>query len=266
MDEIRPRIQRIERLTPLADVLSRIDKQVASIAPRELAISDAVGRVLATDVRAKAHPPVSLALRDGYAVRAEETSDAGSYAPAPCAGAPGRGRGSHSGAADAVAPLDAVDDGARPPQALAPVTSGDGVLPAGLDADPAVPLLTAGRPLRSIDAAVLAALGIARVPVRVPTVRIVGVRREPVTQAVAAMLTNLIAHDAIVQTASGPDDAIMDPGDADVLIVVGGSGCGERDERACPRASVGSRRMASACVLADDGLRLRRRRSRVDRA
>ncbi len=159
-------------------MLSRIDTQVASIAPRERAIGEAVGRVLATDIRGTAHPPVALALRDGYAVRSEETSDAGSYAPAPLSLARRVEVGDPiPGAADAVAPLDAVDDGARPPQALAPVASGDGVLPAGLDADPAVPLLTAGRPLRSIDAAILAALGIARVPVRVPTVRIV--RRAP---------------------------------------------------------------------------------------
>lgn len=231
MDEIRPRIQRIERLTPLADVLLRIDAQVASIAPRELAISEAAGRILATDVRVNEHPRVPLALRDGYAVRSEETNGAGSYAPAPLSLAYRVEIGDPiPGVADAVAPLDAVDDGAQPPQALAPVASGEGVLPAGLDADPAVPLLTAGKPLRSIDAAVLAALGVARVPVRVPTMRVVCVRHEPVAQAAATMLTDLIASHAIVHTAQRLDDAIMDPGNVDAMIVVGGSGNGERDE------------------------------------
>src|ERR1700730_18391410 len=66
MDEVRPLTQRIERLMPLADVLTRIDASVEPVAPRELNVGDALGRTLAADVQAGPHPRVPLALRDGF--------------------------------------------------------------------------------------------------------------------------------------------------------------------------------------------------------
>jgi molybdopterin molybdotransferase len=239
MDDVRPLAQRIERLTPLTDVLTRLDTVVAPVAPRELGVGEALGRVLAADVRAGPHPRVALALRDGYAVRSEETNDAGSYAPAPLSLAvrvdvgvplpPG---------ADAIAPLDAIDDCTRPPQALAPVAPGEGVLPPGQDADPDISLLPAGVPLRHIDLAILAALGIARVLVRAPTVRVVNARRDAIAQAIVAMLVGSITSNASVYASEGVDDAVMRAPQADLLIVVGGSGSGERDDsvRALARA------------------------------
>ena len=96
MDDETP--QRITRLTPLADVLARIDAQVEQVAPREVETVAAVGRVLAGDVSVVLHPRVPLALRDGWAVRAELTTDAGSYAPAPLPGGDADRRGrTHAG-------------------------------------------------------------------------------------------------------------------------------------------------------------------------
>ncbi len=48
--------QRIARLTPLDDVLARIDALVGPVAPREVALAEAVGRVLAGDVVVAARP------------------------------------------------------------------------------------------------------------------------------------------------------------------------------------------------------------------
>ena len=72
-------IQRIARLTPLGDVLASFDLSVRPVAAREEALAAAVGLTLAADIVIPAgHPPAALALRDGYAVRAEATADAGS--------------------------------------------------------------------------------------------------------------------------------------------------------------------------------------------
>ena len=60
MDDVRTALQRIERLTPLADVLTAIDAYVMPIAPREIDLASAVGGVLANDVRADRRPPVAL--------------------------------------------------------------------------------------------------------------------------------------------------------------------------------------------------------------
>ena len=238
MDDVRPLSQRIERLTPLADVLTRLDALLTPIAATELSVRDAFGRVLAADVRAGPHPPVALALRDGFAVRSEETGDAGSYAPTPLTLALRVEVGTTLPAgADAIAPRDAVDDRVAPPQALAPVAPGEGVLRHGQDADPDAPLLRAGTPLRRIDLAVLAALGIARVPVRAPCVGVVTVRQDQVARAIASMLIGALASYALVQTSDGLDATLRNPS-ADLMVVVGGSGAGERDDsvRALARA------------------------------
>ena len=105
-----PENQRITRLTPLADVLASI-KTAAPVAPRAVDLSGALNRALAEDVAAAAGQPAEArALRDGYAVRAEDIADAGSYAPVPLAAAPVRvdvGDALPPGT-DAVVPLDAI--------------------------------------------------------------------------------------------------------------------------------------------------------------
>ena len=63
--------QRIARLTPLTDVLGRIDATVGAVLPRRMATARAVGRVLAEDVIGAAAVPAGIrALRDGFAVAA----------------------------------------------------------------------------------------------------------------------------------------------------------------------------------------------------
>src|ERR1700694_524614 len=102
--------QRIARLTPLADVLARIDALVKPVAPRRADLSAARGRILAEDVVIGAPiPAVALALRDGWAVRSDLTMEAGAYAPAPIPSAVRIDVGQPLPSdADAVAPLDAV--------------------------------------------------------------------------------------------------------------------------------------------------------------
>ena len=76
-------IQRIARLTPLADVLASFDLSVGPVEPREEAVSKLGLTLAASAVIAEGHPKAALALRDGYAVRSDMTLDASSYAPAP---------------------------------------------------------------------------------------------------------------------------------------------------------------------------------------
>src|SRR5262249_21681396 len=125
--------QRIARLTPVADVLARIDALVARVepGPDEVAIA---GRILARDVTLGPLPRVPLALRDGWAVRSDLTTDAGPYAPAPLPAATRIEVGQPMPAGtDAVAPLDVVTMRAGRIEITAPVAPGDGALPAGGD-------------------------------------------------------------------------------------------------------------------------------------
>jgi molybdopterin molybdotransferase len=89
------------RLTPLREVFSRIDALARPVSPRAVELTAAAGRVLAADVLVEAPlPPTAIALRDGWAVRADQVADAGPYLPAALTppptlvevGALGRGR------------------------------------------------------------------------------------------------------------------------------------------------------------------------------
>jgi molybdopterin molybdotransferase len=226
--------QRIARLTPLADVLARIDTQVAPVGPREVDTRAAVGRVLAGDVAAARRPGVPLALRDGWAVSAELTADAGPYAPAPLPAAIRIDVGeSMPAGTDAVAPLDVVVTRGERMEIVAPVAVGDGVLPMGADADEKTILAQPGRRLSRLQVAVLVAAEVMRVAVREPRVRLVGTRSasDVVIDAAMGLIGGEIA--AAGGHVSRQEDTALDaafPDDtADTIIAIGGTGSGRHD-------------------------------------
>ncbi len=229
-------LQRIARLTPLADVLSSFDMGVGPVAPREALVASAAGKALAADIAAAAnHPEFALALRDGFAVRSDATTDAGSYAPAPLQPAPPRietGEAMPAGA-DAVTPFDAIAMQGGSAQALAPISSGEGVLPAGADASPGAALKMTGARLRRIDAAALIALGIDRVMIREPRVLVVRAGAGPVIAAAAALIASAAEAEggiAIAMQESNALQAALHREDADAVIAIGGTGSGRNDE------------------------------------
>ena len=165
--------QRIVKLTPLAEAHAAIDALARPVEPREVNISVALGRVLAADAKAPAMQPASaVALHDGWAVKSDETLDAGSYAPALLSALPQRldfGQPLPPGA-DAVAPLDTIVVRGAQAEALATVAPGEGVLPVGRDAEADLPLRLAGERLRATDQALLSVAGISRVTIREPRI------------------------------------------------------------------------------------------------
>ena len=167
-------LQLIPRLTPLADVLGLIDHEVKPVVPRPLDVSLALGRTLAADVSAPARPTAATALADGWALAADLTLGAGGYAPALLPRVPARveaGQAMPPGT-DSVAPFDAVKESDGGAEALVAVNPGEGVLAAGGDCEPGLPLRRAGDRLRPLDLAAFAAAGVARVTVREPRLRV----------------------------------------------------------------------------------------------
>ncbi len=221
--------QRLSRLTPIADVLARVATLARPVAVREAAVADAEGRVLAADVRVTAPWPAgAIALRDGWAVRAETVAGAGSYAPTLLAPAPAwvdAGAGMPV-ATDAVLPADAVTINAQGAEAHASATAGDGVLAAGADAAPDTPLRRASERLRAVDVAALQAAGIKRVTIREPRVRVVAM---PGCDAVAlAISRGVAAHGANVIFVRALERALADE-HTDLVITIGGTGEGHND-------------------------------------
>ena len=236
-------IQRIARLTPLTDVLASFDLSIRPVAPREEALAKAVGLALAADIKAvSGHPQATLALRDGYAVRADETLDASSYAPAPLSGAPVRidtGEALPEGA-DAVATLDTVQARGAALEALAVVAPGEGTLAPDADAAAGIKLRLSGAALRRIDVALLAAFGVERVMVRQPRVRVVCASPGAIAKSAAAFIGSAIDHECGQAVAGGMtlDAALADEG-ADMVVAVGGTGSGRNDQSVRTLARIG---------------------------
>ena len=64
-------------LLPVAEALARVLADTQPLHPEEVALSDALGRVLAGDVTAlRTQPPADVSAMDGYAVRADDIATA----------------------------------------------------------------------------------------------------------------------------------------------------------------------------------------------
>jgi molybdopterin biosynthesis enzyme len=235
--------QRIARLTPLADVLARVDALVKPVAPREVETEAAIGRILVDDANAGLNPRVPLALRDGWAISADLTTDASSYAPAPLAAATRIDVGEPMPAgADAVAPLDVVVSRGSRSEIIAPVAAGDGVLAAGADANRQTTFAREGRRLTRVQAAALAAAGVTRVAVCEPRLRLV--RARAAGDAVIDAAVALIAGEIAAAGGRVPDDdaeleAALADDAADAVVAIGGTGSGRHDAAVRTLARVG---------------------------
>jgi molybdopterin biosynthesis enzyme len=238
--------QRIARLTPLGDVLARIDDHVKPVEARTVGYAAAAGQILARHIVVDwPVPPAALALRDGWAVRSDLTGDAGPYAPAPLPAAAriDVGEPLPSGA-DAVASFDAVMVREGQAQAVAPVAPGEGVLPAGADAAGGAVLIPAGRRLSGLRSALLAALGVERVAIRAPRVRVARARarNDRMIDAAIACIADAVAGEGGTAAVGDVDETLdraLTQGDADALVVVGGTGCGRNDSAVASAGAIG---------------------------
>jgi molybdopterin biosynthesis enzyme len=238
--------QRITRLTPLDEVLASIQGRVKAVVPRSADLASALDRTLADDIAVEQPmPEAALALRDGWALRSDFTTDASSYAPAPIPAAVRIETGQPLPSdADAVALSDTVAMCAAQAQALSPVAPGEGVLAAGADLATGAVLLPAGRQLRPLHVALLALSGVASVTIREPRLRIARARPRP-DSMIDAAIENI---EQAVRCGGGrlvkgemhaPLSHALTQADADAVIVVGGTGCGRNDNTVATLATVG---------------------------
>jgi molybdopterin molybdotransferase len=227
-------IQTIARLTPLADVLAMADLRVKPVTPRTLDVTMAAGRTLATDAMAAARPTAALALMDGWALAADMTLGAGGYATVQLLHPPQRIEVGQPlpPDTDSVAPFDAIKIANNNAEALVTINPGDGVLSAGGDSDPAIPLRRAGERLRMTDLAAFAAAGLSRLTVREPRIRVLPLRGSAIVIAAARLIAGDIERRG---GAAKLDDAGRDLGtvlaaeSTDAIVVIGGTGSGRND-------------------------------------
>jgi molybdopterin biosynthesis enzyme len=223
--------QRIARLTPLADILATIAK-LRPAAASEASPAETLGHVLAEDATVTAsRPEAAIALRDGFAMRADTTADASAYAPIPLPQRPHRidaGEALPTNA-DAVAPLDTITFAGSAVQAIAALTAGDGVLAAGVDAVAGKPLRKAGQRLRASDIAALQACEIARVKIRKPHIRIVQAGANEKAAPTITLIASMTERAGCNVSRAVSFEHALEAGDSDAIFAIGGTGTGRHD-------------------------------------
>ena len=227
-------IQTIARLTPLADVLAMVDLDVKPVTPRTIELAAAAGRTLAVDAMAPARrarrwpcsmagrsPPISpwapAAMRPSLLPQTPQRIETGQPMPPDT---------------DSVAPFDAVKISNGRAEALATINPGDGVLPAGGDCDPAIPMRRAGERLRATDLAAFAGAGIARITVREPRIRVLPLRGSGIINAAARLVASDIERrggSARLDDAGRDFGGVLAAESADAIVVIGGTGNGRND-------------------------------------
>jgi len=228
-------LQYVSILTPLADILSRLDASVSPVGVSATPLKEALGATFAADFAAPADlPQRDSALHDGWAVTAEQTADASSFAPVVLEPAPAwvnAGDFMPAGA-DAVLPPDAVEIMNGKAEIHLPATQGDGVLPARGHVSKGAVLRKAGERVRQLDVAVIRSLAVETISVRAPRVRIISVSvPQGKSDSIAPMIANAVrlagGRPEIVSAA--PLGTILSKPECDLLIVIGGTGSGKND-------------------------------------
>jgi molybdopterin biosynthesis enzyme len=235
--------QIITKLMPLADVFALLNEYAEPVAAQDIAVGDAIRKVLAADIKAASRPVRAVALTDGWAVSAADMADASGYAAVTLgknATYVETGDDMPPGT-DAVLPPDAVVMRGSSAEAVASVASGDGVLAPSGDVEAAKPLYVAGQSLRATDVAVLAALDIANIRARVPRISIVAAREDlRLAPAIQFIARDCVAQGATAQLCNGASlEDILATNDADAIVIVGGSGSGGRDRSVVALAHAG---------------------------
>ncbi|HOV86419.1 MAG TPA: molybdopterin molybdotransferase MoeA [Syntrophobacteraceae bacterium] len=232
-------------------------------------LDDALGRVLALDIKAERSLPSNpRSLFDGYALGGEHTRRdpgiglvqldlepgllaAGDFREGPLG--PGQcirvlTGASLPGGCDAVIPEEETLPGGDRVEIRGPVSPGFGILPAGSDVREGDTLLTRGCFLTPSRLAMLVAVGVTRAPVfRRPAVAVLATGDEVVELGESAGKSGIFCNNRyllswlaglygaeVVQLGTSPDDpriiaARLEEARADVLITTGGTGRGERD-------------------------------------
>ena len=229
---------------PLASLSQNRKAMKDAIKARKCATAAAAGFTLADDIVTAERPANSIALSDGFAVDAAALADAGPYAPALLPSLPQwveAGESLPSGT-DAVAPLDAITQRGERVEVIAPVVTGQGVLPAGGDAAARTVLRHAGERMRDIDCAVAAAAGFAELSVREPRIWIARGRAAttPLIDAGLAMLARFVGKSGATMHGELTDlHEALARDEADAVIALGGTGGGRDDESVRTLARLG---------------------------
>jgi molybdopterin molybdotransferase len=226
-------LQRIDRLTPLAEVVGKLKAMAKPVAPVEIGIEAGLGLTLVHDlVSAAAKPSFAIALRDGWAVRADALAGASSYSPLPLEPAPPWVNAGDKlpDSADSVAPFDAIAFTGALAQAVAQVFPGEGILQQGGYTRSDAVLKQAGSRLRATDIAAATLADIANVKARKPRIALVQGGERDVSATLSFLVRAIETRGGSAEIVSVTFEKFLaSKFEEDAIIAVGGTGGGRND-------------------------------------
>ena len=199
---------------------------------------EALGCICAEPLIVGVQPPRAIALRDGWAMRAEDLAGASSYAPVLLATQP---IAVETGDAlppecDCVIDHHGLDLSGPMPQAMIEALPGENVRRPGEDAVAGGALFAPGHRLRLTDLACAQALGVEHLAVRRPQVMMIDTPARDGARTTCDFLKRaLVAAGArVTQRACADRSAaaiqiILETARADLILLVGGTGLGASD-------------------------------------
>lgn len=222
-------------LTSLDVALEALLNGVQSVAPVELALTEALGCIAAEMPILAAFPPHDVAATDGFALRANDLVGASSYSPVPLASAPlwvEAGSALPAGC-DCIVDADAVETSGPLAHAIAETVPGQGVRRTGSDIAAGSHFTAAGRRILPRDLLIARAAGLQELRVRRPRLRIVNVPGATLTADLVAESARSAGVEVTNVEAAGRSAAsiaaALDVRHCDILIAIGGSGVGRGD-------------------------------------
>ncbi|SHK10170.1 Molybdopterin biosynthesis enzyme [Bradyrhizobium lablabi] len=225
-------------LTPLDVALATLLNNLEPVAPRELWTAEALGCVASEMPPLQAVPPCDVAAADGWALRARDLVGASSYSPLPLALSPTwveAGDAMPEGC-DCVVDASCIDQTGPIAEALVEAIPGQGVRRIGGDIAEGRSVVPSGQRIGRVDLLSARVAGLKSIRVRHPRLRLVDIPANSSLSHTALLICELAgaagASPAWAE-ASGRDAAsiakVIEPGDCDLLVTIGGSGVGYTD-------------------------------------
>jgi molybdopterin molybdotransferase len=227
-----------DSLTPLDAARAMLLDGLSPVAPGELPLAEALGRVAAQIPSLRALPACDIAAVDGWAFRARDLVGASSYSPLPLSRPPVWVEAGDAipGDCDCVVDADLVESSGPLVQVVAEAIPGQGVRRAGEDIAEGNSAIRPGLPVRSFDFLIARSADLKALSVRCPRLLLVNVPTTARDDATAGLIAAQAeaAGAAVIRAEAGGRDATsiaqaFDAAPRDLLITVGGTGVGRGD-------------------------------------
>ncbi len=240
--EANPIARGFDRLTSLDAARSAVLSCALPVAAEKKSLDQALGcRAAETITAPSSLPHTDIAIRDGYAVAAEESLGASPYTPALRLTAPlwvSSGDALPTGT-NALLPAPAVQADTLPVEVFMQVATGEGVRVKGSDLREGATIIASGERIKPLHIAMLRALGIKDVAVRRPRLMILVGNTLPLGDLIGpvcrAMATELGVQAEVLPLAMQDKQALakaLRTVDSDMIFSVGGTGFGDGDHSA----------------------------------